>query len=361
MEVKMKQKRYFKLFGSACVLFVLAAFVGICFVTPATAAPIKIKWACWSAPGSAFAKGCTWPLREIEKRTNGKVKFEEYFLGTLVPGTQEIQGVGKRIADMAVLFCPMNRNASLLAGVSTCPGVPTSTGDIVADSHMYANKLWEMGKTSKEVQDEFTKRNIKLAMVQGGVPRCLLSAKIPFTKPEDFKGRRTRALGDEAKIIESFGGAGVGLTSAEEYEGLSRGIVDFCVDLPVGAVPWKLHEVIKYWVPMVMGWASYFTVINLDTWNSLPPDVQKVFEEVAEGYPDKFTEILVDQGEPAAEKVFEEAGVVKLDWPPEQQAKIDAAAAPFAKKWALDAEKRGSQGKTVLNQWFRVWGREPVF
>jgi len=173
----MKGRRYGTVIGSGCILFVIVAFMAIFFVTHATAAPIKIKWANWSAPGSPFAKGCTWPLREIEKRTNGRVKFEEYFLGTLVPGTQEIQGVGKRIADMAVLFCPMNRNASLLAGVSTCPGVPTSTGDIVADSRKYANKLWEMGKTSKEVQDEFTKRNLKLAMVQGGVPRCLLSAK----------------------------------------------------------------------------------------------------------------------------------------------------------------------------------------
>jgi len=112
---------------------------------------------------------------------------------------------------------------------------------------------------------------------------------------------------------------------------------------------------------MVMGWASYFTIINLDTWNSLPPDIQKVFEEVAEENPDKFTQILVGEGEPAAEKVFEEAGVVKLDWPPEEQAKIDAAAAPLAKKWALDAEKRDLPGKAVLNQWFTLWGREPAF
>jgi len=329
----------------------------------ASVKPITLKFSMWSAPGSAFDKCCMWPLDQIEQRSGGRVTWETYYLGNLIAAAEEIEGVGKGIADTAVLFCPMNRQASLLAGVCTCPGVPTSTGDFVADSHTYANKLWEMGKTSSECQDQFTQKGVKLAWVNGGIPRYILvgKGKPALTCPEDFKGHKVRALGDEGAIVEYFGGAAVGLSSKEEYEGLARGIVDYCVDNPVGAVPWRLEEVTDYWVPCVMGWASYFTIMNLETWNKLPDDIKAIFEEVAEETPDAAMKILADAGEPVAEKKFAEAGVEKLPWPDSEQAKIDQAAAPLAKKWAEQQEANGLPGKAVLNQWAKIWGREPYF
>lgn len=320
-----------------------------------------LKWACWSVPGSPFAKASTWPLREIEKRTNGRVKFEEYYLGTLIPASQEVSGVSKKIADTAVLFCPLNRKTSLLAGIVTAPGVPVSSGDVIKDCYAMARNMHKLATTSKEIQEDFAKKNVKLLWAQGGMPRSLLCAKIPFTKVTDFKGRKTRALGDEGRIVKHFGGAAVGLSSAEEYEGLSRGIVDFCVDNPTGAIPWKLEEVTKYWTPMVIGYATFFQIMNVDTWKALPKDIQQVFLKVAEEFPDKFTEIYGVQGHPYALKVFADAGVKTLEWPKQEQAKIDAAAAPMAKEWALGAEKRGVPAKKAVNQWAEIWGRKPLF
>jgi len=358
----MKRSRFPKTISIFCLISMVVIISAILDSAQGAEKPdFNLKWSCWSAPGSPFAKASTWPLREVEKRTNGRVKFEEYYLGTLVPGTQEISGVGKRMADTAVLFCPMNRETSLLAGVVTAPGVPVTTGDVTKDCYAMARNMHKMAKTSIEIQEDFAKKNLRLLWAQGGMPRSLLCAKIPFKKVDDFKGRKTRALGDEAKMVKHFGGAAVGLTSAEEYEGLSRGIVDFCVDNPVGALPWKLQEVTKYWTPMVIGYATFFNIMNLDTWKALPKDIQQIFLDVAEEFPDKFTEIYAVDGHPYALKVFKEAGVTFLEWPKEEQAKLDAAATPLAKEWAEGVEKRGLPGKKVLNQWAEVWGRKPVF
>jgi len=67
------------------------------------------------------------------------------------------------------------------------------------------------------------------------------------------------------------------------YMALQRGTVDgVFITSTRGVGSSKLYEVCKYWtrIPLVVG-AQFGFVINLDTWEALPKDIQETLTEVA--------------------------------------------------------------------------------
>jgi TRAP-type transport system periplasmic protein len=65
------------------------------------AKPIELRWSIAWPPTDVFsARVIPWAKNEIEKRTNGRVKFTLYYAGQLLGMAEQYQGVVKRIADI---------------------------------------------------------------------------------------------------------------------------------------------------------------------------------------------------------------------------------------------------------------------
>jgi TRAP-type C4-dicarboxylate transport system substrate-binding protein len=75
----------------------------------------------------------------------------------------------------------------------------------------------------------------------------------------------------------------------EAYDAISRGVADGVV-CPMEALKgWKLGEVVKF-TTQSYGSAYnmlFFVAMNKQKWNSLPPDVQKIIEQINEEWIDK--------------------------------------------------------------------------
>jgi TRAP-type transport system periplasmic protein len=110
----------------------------------------------------------------------------------------------------------------------------------------------------------------------------ILHTKKPVTKLEELKGMKIRSTGTVAKIVGALGGTPVAMPMPETYDALQKGIAEG-VMCPIEALQgWKLGEVIKYTTENY-GSAytiGFFVVMNKSKWDSLPPDVQKVIEQV---------------------------------------------------------------------------------
>jgi TRAP-type C4-dicarboxylate transport system substrate-binding protein len=113
--------------------------------------------------------------------------------------------------------------------------------------------------------------------------------KKPVSKLEDLKGMKIRCTGLGTKIVSALGGTPVAMVLAETYDALSRGVVEGVL-VPFDAIGgWKLAEVVKY---HTIGYGSSFTssqivVMNKDKWKALPPDLQKIIEDVNEEWIEK--------------------------------------------------------------------------
>jgi TRAP-type C4-dicarboxylate transport system substrate-binding protein len=129
---------------------------------------------------------------------------------------------------------------------------------------------------------------VKVMYLHGHGPGIIHSKKEVKTL-EELKGMKIRCTGMAAKIAGALGATPVAMPMGETYDALSRGVVDASMAPQEALQGWKWGEVVKFTIENFG--SSYssgmFVVMNKDKWNSLPPDVQKIIEQVNEEYIEK--------------------------------------------------------------------------
>ncbi len=108
---------------------------------------------------------------------------------------------------------------------------------------------------------------------------------------EDFRGLKIQASGLIAELVKAWGGIPVELTAAAgaarqniqevQYNALRTGLVDGTMGTFEVVNDFKLYEVAKYHTLLTVIRDVNATAVNLQVWNKLPLDIQKIFEELS--------------------------------------------------------------------------------
>jgi TRAP-type C4-dicarboxylate transport system substrate-binding protein len=124
--------------------------------------------------------------------------------------------------------------------------------------------------------DEFMTKNFNQKPLTLWTATSLdLMSKTPIKTMADWKGKQVQAINPPcAAVITALGGSAVSLDFPEAYSGLSKGVVDATMVATTQMMEYKMYEVAKYVVPVYMVPTFIVASINLDTWKSLPKDVQ---------------------------------------------------------------------------------------
>jgi len=168
-------------------------------------------------------------------------------------------------------------------------------------------------------------------------------------KLEDLKGMKIRATGLAAKVVTALGAAPVGATMPETYDALRTGVVDGSM-APIEALKgWKWGEVVNY-TTYNYGSAyttAIFVVMNKAKWNSLPPDIQKVFDEVSKEWIDKqgATWDRIDKDGVAFAK---SKGVKFINLSKEEDARWAEKVKPLLANYAASMKAKGLPGDEAL-------------
>jgi TRAP-type transport system periplasmic protein len=213
--------------------------------------------------------------KEIEKRTNGKVKITIFPGGTLAAADKCYQSVVTGIADIGFSVLNYTRGRfPLMEGLELPYGVRTSGTKMIA---AYYKKF-----QPKELNDT------KVMYLHGHGPGLIHTRKAVATL-EDLKGLKIRAGGSMTEIVTQLGAVPVGMTMGEAYDGLSKGVVEGIIAPYEALEGFKLAEVVKHTTECYgIGYTTVqFIVMNKNKWNSLPPDIQKTIEKVNEEWVDK--------------------------------------------------------------------------
>jgi len=135
---------------------------------------------------------------------------------------------------------------------------------------------------NKEADDLFAKFGVKRIHRGQSETEVELMANKRLDKPSDFKGLTFRGAGYMPLILQEpeFGASGVMLATADVYTSLQTHVIDACeVGNAFGNYGSGYHEVIKYWyfpgIHKITETSS--TIVNLDTWNKLPADLQTLW------------------------------------------------------------------------------------
>jgi len=267
-------------------------------------------------------------MDNVEKKTNGRVLFTgRYHSGQLFGGFDVLTGIGRGGCDMAAVFGAFNPGElDMLSGL----GLPLTSDN--GGKELLVKT--EMLKTNPLLIEEATRNNIRYqaAIVTGYWH--LATVDKPITKLEDLEGLTLYAAGSHAVLVGEWGGAAVQLGLTEVYEAAERGLIDGIIHVLADVYALREYEVCKYFTEIGLGpWNVTMTnAVNLDTWNSLPPDIQKIIdEELVATVPYVFE--LQRKNDAEQVEVFREAGMILSTFPPEEIAKVRALAPAIVDAW----------------------------
>ncbi len=118
-----------------------------------------------------------------------------------------------------------------------------------------------------------------LPPVGAGGYRLLWNNKRPLPGPEAADGLKFRSSNSELEtaLIRNWGGNPTPISWVETYTALQQGVVDGFHVQPIWTYLFKMHEVLKYATEVDALYAIQFQVMNANTFNAMPEDIQKPF------------------------------------------------------------------------------------
>lgn len=335
------------LFKSVFCIFII---LGLLFLTtingfakgnPTSEKTTKLNYS-WFAPTTEpHTEVAYYFISEIDKRTEGRVKITYYPGGSLVKGPQAYDSVMKGITDMDFVVLAYTPSRFPLTFAWNMPlGIQSS-----ANATRIMNETYQKFKP-KELA------GVKVLYVYG-TPSCHLQTIKPVQNMTDFKGMKIRCTGIGAEYVKLLGGVPVAMPMSQTYEALQKGVVEGTINAEGALVAWKFGELIKH----EYLWSTYvvacIAVMNLDKWNVMPTDIQRVFEEVsAECVPMEIEKWVA--GEVRGRKFAQKQGMQLYQPTSEMVQALEKARQPLYDQYLKDMEKKGLPGKEFLDELIRL-------
>ncbi len=332
------------------ILF-LAMVAGLLVISPFPAAAadnvIVLKMSNYSNPPPIpYGNAITWYLRRIETATNNRVKFQEYWSGTLLPHKTEPEGLKSGMADMAFFQIRYEKSRLPLYYVACVPGVANDVRASVA-AQMDLAKM-------PALKAEFDKAGIVLVAPGTTVKRGIFTNRKPIRKLEDLKGMKIRS--EASGILNGVGATTVNIASGEMYEAMERGVIDGISTSITGGIAWKVPDISKYYWDGNLGMTLMSGFMNKKKWDSLPDDIKKIFLKVGEEeLPSMYDYFLRARGDAEGLNVIFPKRGIQVTKPSRQE--IERMAKMSESDWAEavdNAKKKGLPGQEVLNQWVKL-------
>lgn len=285
-----------------------------------------------------------WFMDEVEKRTDGQVKFNRIFGGPLGKLSGQPENIKVGAFDMGEFSPVYNPGIFPLANVTSLP--------FMTDNPMaHAQAGHELFKTPA-VEAEFTAMNQKY-LFPGQWGSIQLLSHDPIRTIEDLKAAKVRAHGGAAEILKQLDITVYGIPWGELPAAAERKVVTAAIiGSPADAFAFGFGEIFSYWDDVDWFYFPMPVSINLDTWNALPADVQAVMEQVGNETVAQARNLLEEAEVEAHAALTEMTEVVNLE--PAEQAKMDAVRDSTWQSWADAREAEGLPGQAVLDNFMAI-------
>jgi TRAP-type C4-dicarboxylate transport system substrate-binding protein len=326
---------------SLAMMFVgllMALLLGSNLMTSPAQAQIKLSYANFPpAPTFPCVQMERWKA-EVEKRTGGKVKIDTYPSGTLLGAKNMFDGVAAGTADIG------NTATSYFPGmfpvvefVDLPLGWPSATVASAALSDL-------VDKYKPKELEKF-----KVLTMFTCPPANIMSMK-PIQRLEDLKGYELRASGTGAKIIQLLGAAAVGMPQSDVPEALQKGVIKGNVSSLEVMKDFKYAEYCRYVTGNVnLFVVSFAVVMNMNKWNSLPPDVKKVMDDLRKDqaiWTGQYVDNHVKEAMEWSQKTYN-VQVFKLS--PQELSRWYALLKPMTDEHVKAVEAKGLPAKAILD------------
>jgi TRAP-type C4-dicarboxylate transport system substrate-binding protein len=238
------------------------------------------KFAAGMTPADGTFQAMFWnDFKEIvEERSNGRIEVTLHYSASMGNDTEMLQ---KTLLDSI-----QAANGATANWGNSIPQLKTFDLPYVVDEpedyEIFYDENWNIaGPVGDYFQEILAERGLRAMFFNPFQFRQVNLKDRLVKKPSDMVGikMRTSASALERAILESFGATTVPMGISEVYTALQQGTVDGATLGPVLAQSFKFPEVAPYFSMVNFQPLTVFGMTSLKFYNSLPEDLQTIFDE----------------------------------------------------------------------------------
>ncbi|MCF8038301.1 MAG: TRAP transporter substrate-binding protein [Desulfohalobiaceae bacterium] len=279
---------------------------------------------------------------EVEKRTDGQVKIT-FFNGSSLAKMPAVYDMVRTGSVEIGSFIPTYQTA--IFPVSSAVNIPF----MFKGPRQGGAAMWTFYQSSPEMKAEYAK--VKPIMMFTGDIKNIHTANKSVKTLKDLKGVRIGCgAGLDVKVINTLGATPVQNKSlSETYLALEKGTVDGIY------YPWailkslKMTDLLSYHTIANMAVVPVSVIMNLNKWKSLPPDVQKVFEDLSHSVSalcgvtlEDYSKTIADEERARDEEIYV--------LPVAERAKWIKAVKPIENGWRDMVKKKGLNPDNIIGE-----------
>lgn len=287
----------------------------------------------------------TW-CRDLEQKSQGRLKTSFYPGGILTPAPQLFDSVTTGIADIG--FGPMGLTPGRFP-LTEVLEYPLGIQSALMMTRL-SNDFFRAFKPS-----EFDR--VKVLFFMSASPG-LLHTKRPVRSLEDLSGMKIRCLGGNAsKVLKALGAVPIVISTGDTYDALKKGIVDGVV------AAWDSLETLRWGEVLPYTTVSYhaavgapgFVVMNRNTWESLPSELQAIIDVMSVEYAEKLSRIW-DEKDQGTIKKWKDKNHISIYLSREEEERWGKAVSPLYERFVRDKTDLGLNAAAAWEfclQWVR--------
>jgi len=313
-------------------------------LTIATTTPVE------AAPGAALT---AW-AEKVEEETEGRVHFTIYYASTLIEATEVLPAVLAGVADIADYWPTAAPGEAPLQEMLYLPflGFPSSQ---VATT--VVEEIFDSG-VIPELNAELQGAKMLYPCMASETTSYIHHTSKLIETVADLEGMKIIADGVMATYFDSLGAVSQFVPFEDTYTSLSTGMVEG----HNGGFGWMFGSGVVELTPYHtdiggIAMAGYAPVImNPDSWNSLPAEIQVIFTDLADFYYEQ--RIGAELGAQAGGLDFTTnvLGHEYYDFPPEETALMIDAAEELHGTAIAEVEAKGLPGQALYDEIQRLIG-----
>ena len=217
-------------FGFAVVSFAVL----LCIATPVWSQQ-KIDMAVFHPERNAWTATLKWWIDEVEKATQGRVKFVPHFAGALVTMNETLKAVRDGAVPAGVVA------AGAISGQMPAVAYVEAIGGMPAEPAPFTEAVTALRPV---VEEQFRRQGVEYLWSQGSGGLIVLCRDRHLKSPADWKNRKVRTAGRwQAEQLRAMDASPVATDPSEQYIALQNRTIDCTLSVSVLASALKLHEV----------------------------------------------------------------------------------------------------------------------
>jgi TRAP-type C4-dicarboxylate transport system substrate-binding protein len=282
--------------------------------------------------------------KRVAERTKHTIRWTEAYGGAVAKLPEVLEAVQSGLLDIGALSLPFNPSQLYLNNY--CYYVPFTSPD-PRQAIKIARRLYD---EFPQLHKQFEKYGQRLIAIGSSGDYNIITTA-PWETLTDLGRIKIGSAGPNLPWLTGTGATPVQATLNDAYTGMQTGIYQGYMVFARAFVGYRLSEVGKY-VKMVHFGAMPINVltINLRSLNRLPPEVQKIVEEVSKEYEERVGELAKKQDDEAV-VTMKEQGVVLTELSAAERERWALALQDLPRKAGADGDSRGLPMTVLLKKY----------